>query len=182
MSLLGAIGSGLSLLGIAKQHKQQRGLSKKVLKKLNEKQQPLEIPLAYRQLLTQLGDQAAQLGNSQRTKITQSFNDNLAKMLGQLQQRGLGSSNLRANLAQGNERRKQESLMGLEDMLLGQRLGIQQNVGLQGLGTSASERNQLANLQGGMLGNLAKPLLLAQPYSNMAGALQGIAGMAGGLG
>lgn len=180
MSAFGDIvGTAVGLLGVSKESEQRRRLSKIIKKELRQKPQPLEIPLPFKQLMTQLLGQADQLGASRLADINQAFNENLQRSIAGLRQRGLASSNLTANLLSGNERNKQRAINSLNEQLLGAKIGLQQGIGLQGLGTSSSERQQILSNRAGLINQLAGPVLV--PSTNWFGSGGAGAGIASGI-
>lgn len=89
-----------------------------------------------------IGD-ISQTGEAQRQRINQGFDASLQSQLSRLSDRGLGSSNLAANLATGVERERQTSLTELEDALLGRRASARQQIGLAGLNQQQNFMMQL---------------------------------------
>lgn len=163
-------GKALSIGGLVSAQAQQKANANLVKKKLKQKPGDLEIPAAFQQLMQGLLGQADQLGAYQHAQNAQDFKSQFARAMNNLRQRGVSSSNLTANLSAGS--RKQQSLVDaqINENILGQKLGLQQQIGLQGLGTSAAERNQLTGIQGGILGNLT-PALMQNPMMDLAKAL-----------
>lgn len=166
MGLLSAIGAGIGLLGASNNANRQRNLEKKLQKELKKNPTPLAIPNAYKELMGSVNDEYLQAGEAQTNEITRQFQQNFAKLLGQLQMRGLGSSNLTANLFSGHEKRKAEAIANARMGLLGQRLGAQQNIGLQGLNTVANERAGQMGIRGNILSQIAQPALIPQGSGN----------------
>lgn len=178
MALLDSLGSGLSglsqflnLYGVAKGAKQRAALMKGLLNQIQRQPPPLEIPAAYKNLSNQLNTQALQLGTAQKTQISNDFNQSLQHALGQLQMRGLGGSNLLANLTAGSQKKQSEAIAGVDENLLAQRLGMQQNVGLQGLSEVAGERQQALGSRSALYQGLINPL-----FSKSNSPLAGITG------
>lgn len=159
MGILGAIGTGIGLLGAAGSAQKNRKLEKKLMAALNAKQTPLEIPAAFKDLMARINDQYLQAGDAQSHQIRQTFGQNLAHVLGQLQMRGLSSGNLTANLSAGNTKRQEEAVANARFGLLGQQLGSQQNIGLAGLSGVQQERNAQLSQRGSILGGIAGPIL-----------------------
>lgn len=179
MSIFGDIlGSGLSAIGAINESKQRQNYTRLAKRKLFEKPQPLEIPAAYKDLLASLNDQSLQLGKSQSDQISQGFQQQLAHVLGQLNMRGLSSSNLTANLTAGNEKKKQDAISSLQENLLAQRLGMQQNIGQAGLSQRSAQNAQLAGIQGGMFGDLGKTYFQPGGGNGFLTALTGLANFA----
>jgi hypothetical protein len=116
----------------------------------------------YDQLQSQLLGQMEGLGDSRREQINTSFANSLDDSLSRLSDRGFGNSSGLASITAGNERDKQSALTGLEDSLLGQRVGVQSQIGLAGLQSQdymnrLKYSNQLQNqnsLFSGFLGGL----------------------------
>lgn len=166
MGLFDSILKGLPLLGAAGEFVQKQKLQSRIYKKLNEKQQPLQIPDAYKQLIDGLNTQYGQVGAAKHTQIVNDFHNSLMQQLAQLKQRGLASSNLTANLSTGSQKKQTEASNQLDEDLLGSQLGMQQQLSLAGLNQSAAERGQLTGIQGSILGNVAAPTLTAAPFTD----------------
>lgn len=179
MGLLDTFKQVLPLLGAAQAAEQRRRIQKNILKSIRNKPPKFEIPLAFRQLMGEINDQYAQAGDAQSSEIGRQFQQNLAHVLGQLQMRGLSSSNLTANLSAGNEKTKQEAIANMRAGLLGQRVGAQQNIGLAGLGASAGDRNIYQQIRGNLLGNLANSTIYPQKDQTL-GLLQAGIGLLSG--
>jgi hypothetical protein len=69
-----------------------------------------------------------QLGDADRLRINRGFEAAEQGALANLSDRGLGGSSSSANISLGTEREKQEALTGLEDQLLGKRLGVESDL------------------------------------------------------
>lgn len=177
MSLLSGIAGGLGLIGQAGTAQRNQMLTKKLLKAMKNKQTPLEIPDAYKKLMGSINDQYLQAGDAQKNEITQQFGQNLAHVLGQLQMRGLSSSNLTANLSAGSQKRQAEAIANAQQGLLSGQLGAQQSIGLQGLSQVSGERANQFGLRANLLGQVAQPLLTGNQNGGLAGLLQGGVGV-----
>jgi hypothetical protein len=180
MGLLDAVTGGLQLVGIAQGAGTRKQILGKVLKGINGKLPPLQLPEAYKQLMGQINDQYLQAGQNQKNEITQGFQQSLAHALSQLQMRGLSSSNLTANLTAGNQKKQQEAIANAQTNLLGAQTGAQQQIGLTGLGQVGNERNARIGMQSNLLGQLAGPTVYPQggSYAGLAQGLQGIGSLA----
>lgn len=167
MGLFDSILHAVPLLGAAGEFFQKQKLQKQLQAKLNEKAQPLQVPDAYKQLLTGLDAQYGQLGTAAKAQNTQDFHNSLTQALANLQQRGLASSNLTANLTAGNQKKLTETNNQLDANLLGSKLGAEQGINLAGLNESAGERGQLTGIQGQMYGSLTNPILASAPFTDI---------------
>jgi hypothetical protein len=180
--ILGGVSQFLNLFGAAKTAAQKASLQKQLISHLNATPQALAIPQPYQTLSSDLSNQANQLGASQKAAIQQQFQQSLAHSLGDLQQRGLGGSNLQANLTAGSQKQESQALSSVDENILAQKLGLQQNIGLQGLGESAGERGQLLGSQNSIYNSLVNPLFggNSNPLSGFTGALNSLASGLGG--
>lgn len=167
MGLFSSILHAVPLLGAAGEFFEKQKLKKQLQAKLNEKPQPLQVPDAYKQLLTGLDAQYGQLGAAKHTQIANDFHNSLTQALANLQQRGLASSNLTANLTAGSQKKQTEVTNQLDEDLLASKLGMQQGINLAGLNESAGERGQLTGIQGQMYGSLTNPILAASPFTDV---------------
>lgn len=187
MGLLDSIGQLIPFVGAGIEQANRLKLSKKVLKELTKKAQPLEIPQAYQDLSSSLLGQADTLGNAAKAQNTQDSQSALAKALTNLRQRGVASSNLTANLSAGANKQLDLANNSVDENILQQKLGLQQGIGTQGLATSAGQINQLTGIQGGMYNNLIPSTIGASPYTDMlkglvsAGTKVATGGLTGGL-
>jgi len=75
-----------------------------------------------------LGD-IEQFGESHRQRIGQEFDVSAANAMANLERRGLGASNLAPATTSAVESARQQSLLGLEDVLLGKQIGAKQQIG-----------------------------------------------------
>lgn len=167
MGLFDSVLKAVPLLGAAGEFVEKQKLKNKLYKKLNEKPQDLAIPDAYKQLMDNLNSQYGQLGAAKHVEIANNFHNSLTQALAQLQQRGLASSNLTANLTAGSQKKQTEATNQLDEDLLGSQLGMQQQLSLAGLNQSAAERGQLTGIQGSIYGQVAAPTLAGQPFTDM---------------
>lgn len=102
-------------------------------------------PADYAALLGNVDNLIGQTGSARANDINRGVNDSTNTSLARLQDRGLASSSLSANTAQGGERVRQDSLNTLMDQLLGQRSNAMQSIGLAGL--NAQNQNFQFNSQ-----------------------------------
>lgn len=167
MGLFDSILHAVPLLGAAGEFFQKQKLQKQLQAKLNEKAQPLQVPDAYNQLMAGINNQYTQLGTAAKAQNTQDFQNSLTQALANLQQRGLASSNLTANLTAGNQKKLTEANNQLDENLLGSRLGADQSISLAGLNESAAERGQLTGIQGNMYTSLTNPILASSPFTDI---------------
>lgn len=188
MGFLDSLGQLIPFVGAGIEAGNRARLSKRVNKELSKKAGPLEIPQAYQDLTANLLGQADTLGNAQKAQNAQDSQSALAKALTNLRQRGVASSNLTANLTAGNQKQLDLANSSVSENVLQQKLGLQQGIGLQGLGTSAGQIAQLKGIQGSMFNNLIPSTLGASPYTDMlkglvsAGTKAASGGITGGLG
>jgi hypothetical protein len=75
-----------------------------------------------------LGD-IEQFGESHRQRIGQEFDVSAANAMANLERRGLGASNLAPATTSAVEGARQQSMLGLEDVLLGKQIGAKQQIG-----------------------------------------------------
>lgn len=167
MGLFDSILHAVPLLGAAGEFFEKQKLKKQLQSKLDEKAQPLQVPDAYKQLMANLESQYSQLGAAKHTEIATNFQNSLTQALANLQQRGLSSSNLTANLTAGSQKKQTEASNQLDEDLLGSKLGMEQNINLAGLNESAGERGQLTGIQGQMYGSLTNPILASSPFTDI---------------
>lgn len=168
------LGKVLPLVGAGTEFAQKADLRKKLLKQLGKKQPNLEIPQAYQNLLASLSGQVDKLGTAQHMQTNLDFQNQLARALSNLKQRGVASSNLTANLMAGSQQKQTLANASIDENLLAQKIGLQSGIGLQGLGTSAAERGQLRGIQGSMYAQLTNPILGASPFADL---LKGLASL-----
>lgn len=167
MGLFDSILHAVPLLGAAGEFFQKQKLQKQLQNKLNQKAPPLVVPDAYKQLMDGLNTQYSQLGTAAKAQNTTDFQNSLTQALSNLQQRGLASSNLTANLTAGNQKKLTEANNQLDENLLSSKLGADQSISLSGLNESAGERGQLAGIQGQMYGSLTAPILASSPFTDI---------------
>lgn len=168
MGLFDSVLHAVPLLGAAADYFQKQKLKDQLNAKLNQAPPPLQVPDAYNQLITSLNSQYDQLGAAKKAQNTTDFQNSLNQALANLQQRGVASSNLSANLAAGNQKKLTETNNQLDESLLSSKLGADQSLSLAGLNESAGERNQLTGIQGQMYGSLTAPLLASSPFTDIS--------------
>lgn len=94
-----------------------------------------------------LGD-IEQFGESHRARIGSDFETAANNAMADLERRGLGSSNLNPASASFVEQGKQQSLLGLEDALLGQKIGAKTQIGEGIFGSVENELQRQLGRQG----------------------------------
>jgi hypothetical protein len=97
---------------------------------------------------------AQQFGDSQRQRISRDFDASVGSAMGRLEAGGLGSSNLTPGTLSQHEEARQQSLLGLEDALLGQQLGIIGGTTDQVLNAGQNQQQLAAGLIGSILGGI----------------------------
>lgn len=95
--------------------------------------------------------QIDQLGSQRRTQIDQAFNTQSNNAVARTLDRGVGGSFI-ANAGRGAERDRQLSLNGLNDQLLSQKIGVQNQLGQ--LGFNALEKSFQPQADSSLLLNL----------------------------
>jgi hypothetical protein len=112
----------------------------------------------YDKLRNELLGQLEGYGDSQRDSINRGYDNSLDASIAKLHDRGFGNSSLIESTQLQSDRNRQSSMTELEDSIMGQKLGIGQNVGLAGLAAQQQlriQQQQLANqLLGGFFGSL----------------------------
>lgn len=97
---------------------------------------------------------AQQFGESQRSRINRDFDASVGSAMARLEAGGLGSSSLTPAALSQQEEARQQSLLGLEDALLGQQLGIIQGT-TGGVAEAGAQDKQIASgLIGSLLGGI----------------------------
>jgi hypothetical protein len=93
-----------------------------------------------------------QFGESHRAKLNRDFDASRQSSLARLEAAGLGSSSLQPATESAAQEAKQQSLLGLEDLLLGQRIGAKQGTTQSVTDAALAERTQILSLLGPLLG------------------------------
>lgn len=85
-----------------------------------------------------------QMGTAQRTQINRDWDNTTGSALGRLEARGLGSSNLGTSTLAATQEGRQQSLLNLEEGLLGAKLGVERdtNANITGAFQKELERQQ----------------------------------------
>lgn len=103
-----------------------------------------------------LGD-IDQFGDSQRNQIEQDASNRMGSRLAHLEARGLGGSNIATGEMARTDRERDTALLGLEDQLLGQKIGAKQQIGEGLFGDVGQELDRGVQRSGqafNLLGNL----------------------------
>jgi hypothetical protein len=109
------------------------------------------------------------MGASRRGEIDEAFQNTTNNAMARLQDRGIGGSTFALTAQQGAERQRQHNLNQLQDQLLSQRVGVQQQLGQAGFG--ALERFIQPQADSGLLVNLLQTIGRGGP--GLSGAFGG---------